>query len=315
MGHPARRGHANVTVAVLDTGVAFRTRDRCATTRASRSGSRPAAAVSRARHRRRAVCRRRRSWATRRFVSPRDFIWDDNLPFDLDGHGTHVAGTIGQLTNNGVGVAGMAYNVRIMPVKVIDDEWDFIFGSPNVGTDDIVARGIRYAADNGAKVINMSIGREPAGRRRSWKTPIRYAVSRGVFVAVAAGNDARRRATRRAARPSSRRASTAWWPSAPWAGSLNARSTRPPGSYVEIAAPGGDSRRGGATAASCSRPSISIWLQPTPARSARSARRAFDVFAYYYFQGTSMATPHVSGLRGAADAAGHHQSRRRSKRR
>ena len=54
-----------------------------------------------------------------RFVAPHDFIWDDNLPVDLDGHGTHVSGTIGQLTNNSIGVAGMAYNVRIMPVKVI----------------------------------------------------------------------------------------------------------------------------------------------------------------------------------------------------
>ncbi len=54
-----------------------------------------------------------------RFVSPRDFIWDDDLPVDLDAHGTHVAGTVGQLTNNGNGTAGMAYNVRLMPVKVI----------------------------------------------------------------------------------------------------------------------------------------------------------------------------------------------------
>ena len=46
-----------------------------------------------------------------RFVSPRDFIWNDELPLDLDGHGTHVAGTIGQLTNNNSGTAGMAYNV------------------------------------------------------------------------------------------------------------------------------------------------------------------------------------------------------------
>ncbi len=54
-----------------------------------------------------------------RFVAPHDFIWGDELPVDLDGHGTHVAGTIGQLTNNGVGVAGMAYNVRLMPLKAI----------------------------------------------------------------------------------------------------------------------------------------------------------------------------------------------------
>jgi len=54
-----------------------------------------------------------------RFVAPRDFIWDTAMPLDLDGHGTHVAGTIGQLTNNGVGGAGVAFNVRIMPVKIV----------------------------------------------------------------------------------------------------------------------------------------------------------------------------------------------------
>src|ERR1041384_7265118 len=85
-----------------------------------------------------------------RFVAPRDFIWNNNDPLDLDGHGTHVTGTIGQLTNNSVGVAGMAFNVRIMPVKVISDTWDSVFGSPNAGTDDIVAQGVRYAVDNGA---------------------------------------------------------------------------------------------------------------------------------------------------------------------
>ena len=103
------------------------------------------------------------------------------------GHGTHVSGTIGQLTNNGVGTAGVAYNVRMMPVKVIDDVWDLIFGSPNEGTDDTVARGVRYAVDNGAKVLNMSIGRSgpPAP---VVEDAIRYAVGKGAFVAVAAGN-------------------------------------------------------------------------------------------------------------------------------
>src|SRR5262249_54502248 len=78
-----------------------------------------------------------------RFVFPHDFIWDDNLPVDLHGHGTHVSGTIGQLTNDGIGTAGVAFNVKIMPVKVIDGEWDDIFGSPNFGSDATVARGIR----------------------------------------------------------------------------------------------------------------------------------------------------------------------------
>src|SRR5438477_791159 len=64
-----------------------------------------------------------------RFVAPHDFIWDDDKPYDLDGHGTHVSGTIGQLTNNkGFGTAGVAFNVRIMPVKVLASDWDVIFG-------------------------------------------------------------------------------------------------------------------------------------------------------------------------------------------
>ena len=62
-------------------------------------------------------------------------------------------------------MAGVAFNVKIMPIKVIDSTWDDIFGSPNQGTDDIVARGIRYAADNGANIINMSIGRPAIPRR------------------------------------------------------------------------------------------------------------------------------------------------------
>ena len=123
-----------------------------------------------------------------RFVAPRDFIWNDTDPLDLDGHGTHVAGTIGQLTNNGIGVAGMAFNVRIMPVKVIDSMWDDILGSPFEGTDDVVARGVHYAVDNGAKVLNMSIGR-PGAPSPLLQEAIIYATSHGAFVAIAAGND------------------------------------------------------------------------------------------------------------------------------
>ena len=108
-----------------------------------------------------------------RVVGPRDFIWDDDEPFDFDGHGTHVSGTIGQLTNDSVGTAGVAFNVKLMPVKVIDGFWDFLFGSPNEGTDETVARGIRYAADNGAKIINMSFGRTgPPGTGRGSGDPV-----------------------------------------------------------------------------------------------------------------------------------------------
>src|SRR2546426_1765768 len=127
-----------------------------------------------------------------RFVAPHDFIWEGNLPnpppIDLDGHGTHVSGTIGQLTNNNAGEAGVAFNVKLMPVKVIDSNWDDIFGSPNQGTDDVVARGIRYAADNGAKVLNMSIGRTGAASPVI-EDAIKYAVGKGAFIAIPAGND------------------------------------------------------------------------------------------------------------------------------
>ena len=102
-----------------------------------------------------------------RFVAPHDFLNNTNTPLDFDGHGTHVSGTIGQLTNDGIGTAGVAFNVKLMPLKVICGDWDILFGTPasRCGTDDGVAQAIRYAADNGARVINMSIARQPVHLR------------------------------------------------------------------------------------------------------------------------------------------------------
>jgi len=224
-----------------------------------------------------------------RFASPRDFIWNDDLPVDLDGHGTHVAGTIGQLTNNGSGTVGMAYNVRLMPVKVIQGTWDDIFGSPFVGTDDVVARGIRYAADNGAKVINLSIGREEGGPATAVTDAIRYAIGRGAFVAVASGN------TRAEGNQQNRLAQGA----ADIAGMVAVGavgrtldiafySTTAP--YVELAAPGGDQRQGGVTAGILQQ-TLDLDMLETYTRPPRA-----DSFAFAYFQGTSMSTPHVSGF-------------------
>jgi serine protease len=229
-----------------------------------------------------------------RFVAPHDFIWDTSVPVDLDGHGTHVSGTIGQLTNNGLGVAGVAFNVKIMPVKVIDSMWDDIFGSPNFGTDDVVARGIRYAADNGAKIINMSIGREgdPAP---VIEDAVKYAVGKGVFIAIAAGNafedgnpkeilaDIASRvqgAVSVAAVDPSR--AHAWYSST--------------GSYIELSAPGGTDRgfaRGGYVFQQTYDFYLTdTFLQPPSQFSAPH----FDVLALIGYVGTSMATPHVSGV-------------------
>jgi serine protease len=230
-----------------------------------------------------------------KFVAARDFIWDDDLPVDLDGHGTHVSGTAAQLTNNSVGVAGMAYNARIMPVKVISDTWDDIFDSPNIGTDDVVARGVRYAAENGADVINMSIGREGGGPATVVDEAIRFAISRGAFVAVAAGNSADQ------GNVPSQTAMSA--PSidgmvavAAVGRSLQRAFYSTTNSYVEIAAPGGDQQRDGTTGGVLQQMMDQALLHtyfPSPA-TFRPPRA--DTFAYYYIQGTSMATPHVSGF-------------------
>ena len=230
-----------------------------------------------------------------RFASPHDFIWNDDLPLDLDGHGTHVAGTIGQLTNNGAGTAGMAYNVRLMPVKVIQGLWDEIFNSPFEGTDDIVARGVRYAADNGAKVINLSIGREDGGPATAVTDAIRYAVGRGVFVVAASGNTrADGNAANRLAQPAP---DIAGFVSVGAVGrTLDLAFYSTTGSYVELSAPGGDQRQGG-TSAGILQQTLDLDLLETYLRpvSQYGPPRA-DAFAFEYFQGTSMATPHVSGF-------------------
>ncbi|WP_394821194.1 S8 family peptidase [Pendulispora albinea] len=107
-----------------------------------------------------------------------NFVNDTPEAYDDQGHGTHVAGTIAQTTNNEKGVAGLAYCARLMPVKVLNRHgW---------GTLADVAEGIRYAADNGAQVINMSLGGPaPAG---ILKDAVNHALSKGVVVVAAAGN-------------------------------------------------------------------------------------------------------------------------------
>jgi serine protease len=230
-----------------------------------------------------------------RFVSPRDFIWNDNLPVDLDGHGTHVAGTIGQLTNNGNGTVGMAYNVRLMPVKVIQGLWDEIFSSPFEGTDDVVARGVRYAADNGAKVINLSIGREEGGPATVVNDAIRYAVGRGCFVVVASGN------TRADGNQQNRLAQLAPEIAGMVAVGAVGRSLdlayySTTGSHVELSAPGGDQRQGGVSGGILQQTLDSDLLETYARPVSQYGPPRADAFAYEYFQGTSMATPHVSGF-------------------
>ncbi len=119
VGRPGAQG---VKVAVLDTGIAYRAKGK----RFLRSPD----------------------FTSGQFAKGYDFVANDWLPLDENGHGTHVAGTIGEKTNNGIALTGLAYRARLMPVRVLDR-----YGS---GQADDIARGIRYAVDHGADVINMS---------------------------------------------------------------------------------------------------------------------------------------------------------------
>ncbi len=103
-------------------------------------------------------------------------------------HGTHVAGIAAAVTGNGRGIAGVAPEAKILPVKVLDEEG---------GSFEDIALGIRYAADRGAKVINLSLGALPGvqaltftGLIRDVRKAIAYANSKGVVVVAAAGNEA-----------------------------------------------------------------------------------------------------------------------------
>jgi serine protease len=105
--------------------------------------------------------------------SNRDFTKDNN------GHGTHVAGTIAQQTNNAAGVAGIAFNASIMPVKVLNKMgW---------GTNRQISDGIRWAADHGADIINLSLG--GYFDSRTMKDAVDYAYNRGVVLVAASGNE------------------------------------------------------------------------------------------------------------------------------
>ncbi len=208
-----------------------------------------------------------------RFVQGYDFVNDDEHANDDHGHGTHVAGTIAQVTHNGEGVAGIAYKATLMPIKVLDAN-----GS---GTSADVADGIRFAADHGAKVMNLSLG--GGARSQVMADAVAYARKKGVLVVCAAGNGGRGVVEFPAAYPGAL-AVSAVGPT----GELASYSSW--GKELDIAAPGGDKRLRG-------REEDGI-LQNTiaPGNPGRSV--------YAWFNGTSMATPHVAGVAALLFAAG-----------
>ena len=282
---------ADVTVAVLDTGVAFRSGVYRYVARGFSFGgvNYPALGPIDV-----TMALAPDLGPANRFVSPRDFIWEDELPFDLDSHGTHVAGTIGEATNNAVAAAGIAFNVRIMPVKVLDGDWDFIFGAPNEGTDETVSRGIRYAADNGAKVINMSLGRTgpPAP---AVEDAVRYAVSKGAFVAIAGGNTFDEGNAVEVLSQIASRVNGAVSVAAVGR-DLEHASYSTTGDYIELAAPGGNIVGGNNSAGILQQTVDDDFIFTFENGVSRYTAPRFDVFGEFFFEGTSMSAPHVSGL-------------------
>jgi serine protease len=160
-----RPGAKGVVVAVLDTGVAFRNWGRF---------------------------KRSPDFTTTKFVDPCDLVdgkirhgrCTNPYPLDREGHGTFVAGVIAESTNNHIGLAGLAYRAKIMPIRVLDANGN--------GASSTIAEGIRYAVTHRAQVINLSL--EFSLGITSSDIPdilaaIRYAHARGVVVVAAAGND------------------------------------------------------------------------------------------------------------------------------
>jgi serine protease len=152
-----RPGGKGVTVALLDTGVAYRNWHQYHVSP---------------------------DFGRTRFVSPRDLIANNGYPLDREGHGTFVAGTIAESTNNGIGATGLAYGASIMPVRVLDK-----YGTGDAAT---IARGIRYAVAHHAQVINLSLEFTPdvtAADIPELLTAIRYATSHNVTIVAASGNE------------------------------------------------------------------------------------------------------------------------------
>jgi subtilisin family serine protease len=193
-----------------------------------------------------------------KIVAGYDYVSGDTTPEDGNGHGTHTAGTAAAETNNAAGGAGTCPNCKILPVRVLDNN-----GSGSLTN---VANGIIYAADHGAKVINLSLG---GSGSTTLQNAVDYAWNKGVFLACAAGN--------------SNTSSTASAYPAAYANCFAVASTTSTdarssfsnyGSWVEVAAPGSSI--------------YSTWINSS----------------YNTISGTSMATPHVAGLAGLLASQG-----------
>ena len=258
-GAPGGRG---VTVAVLDTGVAYANRG---------------------------PFRRSPDFTAHEFVRGFDFVAGNPFPNDRNGHGTFVASTIAEATNNGRGLTGLAFGARIMPVRVLDSQGE--------GEASTIAAGVLYAVHHGAQVINLSLEFSPgvtASDIPELIEALRYAHRRGVLVVAAAGNEGH--------------AAIAFPAHAPTVVSVGATTEHGclagysnDGSGLTIVAPGGgaDAVLPGDPNCRTDLPSGRDIFQVT---FSGSSPRVFGLPTGY--EGTSMAAPHVSATAALVIASG-----------
>ncbi|MEM9828539.1 MAG: S8 family peptidase [Planctomycetota bacterium] len=187
-------------------------------------------------------------------VSGYDFVDNDTRPDDVGGHGTHVAGIVAA-NGNAIGATGVAPDAKILPVRVLGDD-----GS---GSSFGVAAGIRYAADLGADIINLSLG---GGFSGAIEAAIDYAASLGSLVVAAAGNES---------------ASVPSFPAQFSGSSANVISVGAYDSNHRIASFSNDVGRSGAVQVDA--PGARVWS-------------TYVGGGYAWLSGTSMAAPHVAGL-------------------
>jgi len=227
------------------------------------------------------------------FVFPRNFLTDDEHASDDNGHGTHVAGTIAQDTNNNLATAGIAYQAQIMPLKIL--------GYDGSGSGDDLNEAIRYAIANGAKVINLSLGFPGTGSANGsgqvcteilgLNDALQAAYDAGVVIVGAAGNDGGNIVNCPAAYPTVIAVGATRFD-----GQRAFYSTG--GSALDIVAPGGDpnvDQNGDGYGDGI--------LQVTYCYDAETMALYYELlginlyteFCSAFYAGTSMATPHVTG--------------------